>query len=599
MSTPHHPQLLAVYDAVELATGVALRDGLLAITNRHFGVELVDVKDPRRPRFLASMVTGEAQSVTIDGSFAYVGNWLDQTLAVLDIAEPGAPRLLARVQLDGFGDGVAVQGDVCAVATGHHDRQQTDPRRWDGQPFVTTTMLRDGYGGGHGVELWSASHEPELLSRLKNPRSFVGSPDTWRVAWVGDHLINADSNNGVFVIDAADPCGPRHVAFSRLPLMQDREASSPRIQQLRHPATGLATAGTSIYVASPSWQLAVIESAIPAHAEQRRPITVRPSGASSTTPKPIRARRVQGSAGGSHINEIALVDPDTVAAACGEQGIALLDPDDLRVPDRQRSPGLVHHVAPVGSMLYAAAGSAGIGLYRVEDRRLVREGAVDIGAVVRQVVPMPDEPVALALVDGGSVALLDISDEHAPTLIDTTPLGGMIYGRILPEGSYAGHRAAAVSLGGGVSWLTLSEAPPTGRRLASTGRRLCPITEGAAQLSDQNLLLVRDGGYELLSPGSTQLAGRHEMIRPTGPRLSGVPTIIGRALVVTNRASGGVRILDITHIERPQDLARLRVDGTPGRPLLTSAGLLMPCGRAGVQRLPLDPGILGLMHDDD
>src|SRR5690606_30106798 len=146
------------------------------------------------------------------------------------------------------GDGVAVRGDVCAVATGHHDHQQTDPRRWDGQPFVTSAMIRDGYGGGHGVEPWSTAPEPALPGRLKGPRSFVGSPDTWRVAWADRLLVNADSHNGVFLIDASDPRSPRHVGYSQLPLMPDTGAPSPRVQTLRHPVTGVAVVGSSLYV---------------------------------------------------------------------------------------------------------------------------------------------------------------------------------------------------------------------------------------------------------------------------------------------------------------------------------------------------------------
>src|SRR5690606_11985556 len=145
-----------------------------------------------------------------------------------------------------------------------------------------------------------------------------------------------------------------------------------------------------------------------------------------------------------HINEIAPAAPGIVVAACGEQGIALLDPTDLRILHRHPSPGLVHHIAVVGDLLYVSAGAAGLGLYRIEDRRLVHVGAADLGGVVRQVIPMPDEGVALALVDGNSVAVVDLSEPQAPAVVDSTPLDGQIYCRILPEGSYTGHRAAAV-----------------------------------------------------------------------------------------------------------------------------------------------------------
>ena len=56
LKDPKNPILAHQIDSLELATGIAVTSGVLAITNRHMGCELYDVCDPYHPKRLGEDV---------------------------------------------------------------------------------------------------------------------------------------------------------------------------------------------------------------------------------------------------------------------------------------------------------------------------------------------------------------------------------------------------------------------------------------------------------------------------------------------------------------------------------------------------------------
>ena len=63
VSAPARPALISHYDTVEMATGIWVSGGFGLLATRCYGVEIVDVSDPRHVRHVSTLKTGEAQFV--------------------------------------------------------------------------------------------------------------------------------------------------------------------------------------------------------------------------------------------------------------------------------------------------------------------------------------------------------------------------------------------------------------------------------------------------------------------------------------------------------------------------------------------------------
>ena len=187
---PKSPQVLSRYQSIELATGIDTAGKYAYIGNRIYGVETVDISDPKKPRFVGNKLTDEAQSVKTAGKLVLAGDWLTGRVQILDASNPACLSPLKFIQLDGYGDGLDVQGNLVYAATGHHS--QSGPKE-------------ERYGNGHGVEIWDIKDpmNPQRLSRFSFPRFFYVSHDYWTVRASGKYLFCADANNGFYVLDAS------------------------------------------------------------------------------------------------------------------------------------------------------------------------------------------------------------------------------------------------------------------------------------------------------------------------------------------------------------------------------------------------------------
>lgn len=82
----------------------------------HCGILVIDISQPRNPRIVGRVATGDARGLAIDGHYAYVANWsFGVGLSVVDIADPQAPVVIATVE-PGYASGVIVTGGFAYVA---------------------------------------------------------------------------------------------------------------------------------------------------------------------------------------------------------------------------------------------------------------------------------------------------------------------------------------------------------------------------------------------------------------------------------------------------------------------------------------------------
>lgn len=132
--------------------------------------------------FEARLDTGDApQGVALspDGRIAYVTNYLSRDVVAIDVSDPAAPRVVARVAVTAEPLAPAIangkrlfyrsRGPVhsasnyVACASCHADGGGTDGRVWDftqaGEGLRNTTDLRGRAGMAHGLVHWSANFD--------------------------------------------------------------------------------------------------------------------------------------------------------------------------------------------------------------------------------------------------------------------------------------------------------------------------------------------------------------------------------------------------------------------------------------------------------
>jgi len=584
VSNPAAPRRMAHYDPVEFATGVHLaRADLAILTCRHYGLEFVDLSDPGAPRFHSSILIGEAQSVTSVGTIAYAGVWFEKELVLVDFSDPAEPVIVGRSALDGFGDGVHVDGNLAYVATGHHSALQRDPRNFELSTHITLDMLDRGYGKGHGIEIHDIADpaNPRCVARFKSPPSFVGSPDTWRVIRHDGLLIHADAENGVFIHNVSNPAEPTPLAFVVLPPFEmHRQLRTQSLQEDRHPATGMAVAGDTLLIASSTSDL--YRCSLPSN-----PIAADlPPRTSFPAEYPLPD--VPQVAGGESLLQTngqvhwVASDGEVLFAAAGEDGLYAIDPVGGDVLLHQPVQGLAQHVFCARGLVYLCEVTGGLTVWERSGTTLRQVGAWHDGASVRQVLIDGSLPLGIAVAGPGSFAMLDLADPAAPRLAAMHRVTGNVYARLLADRVVAGRYAVGASQGAGLNWFDLSDGSLAGQAPASVGARLCPIAEGVTA-HDGQALVVQAGGYYFATADRLQAHGDVDHIREPDRYFSGNPQSVGPdRIVITNRATGSARILDVADPSAPKTLAYLRLPGNPDRPIRLGDRLIFPCGRGGL-----------------
>ena len=597
LTSPECPRLAAHVDTLELATGVSVADRLLAITNRHMGCELFDVSNPYRPNRLGDFLCGEAQSVWLHENLAIASDWMNKQAHIFDISNPRAPRRLSTFLVDGFSDGVSVvtvsKGKdvrtVCLVASGHHSARLKNRVKYKNHTYVTPEMLADGYGCGHGVELFDITDPtmPEFLAQIKAPPLF-GGLDTWRVFASDGCCYFTDSMNGLFKIDISDITTPRFTHYFRLPPKPVQKLSPPSIQLQCGIVTGVTIVNGCICAACEDGIHILSADNNHAHAlvranscavfdRQKREYLCFDTKILYNTNSQLHSFVQSG---------------ENLLAACGENGIVRLDTNGNFI-DSFATRGICHDIALVSDNLIATAeGDSGCALYRLTDQiiELSRIG-FGTGLSVREVIAVGDKLVLQ--LGGGSIAAVRVVTDNSLRLKQLgARLGfGMLYHRHIartPCVSGSDVYIVALPLAGGPELLRLSD-DGIERTGISLGRETCPFEEGACGFGDRIICALNRKYYCL--DNLAQLKALPEPEECSGSRLSGLPFVCGERLLLLNRMTGLIEVFDISspHSPRlikqvetglfPEFAASVKVDG--------SERIYIALGHAGLAELVL------------
>lgn len=577
---PLAPSLSARVDTLELATGVAVKNGLLCVANRHMGVEVWDVSKPSEPVFISDFLAGEAQSVYLDGDVAYTGDWMNKTVHIHSLADPLRPVELSSFAVDGFADGVLVRDGICYAATGHHAARLKNRKKYNDYRFLLPEMLTDGYGCGHGFELFDVSDpsSPEFLSSVKLP-PFFGGTDTWRVFSDGRNAYVCDSHNGFFTADVTTPTKPFLTGYFRLPPKeQNPESGPPTIQRLCKAVCGAAASDGRLFLAGPETGLHALD--FPGASRFDAPSASRKVSVSAAE---RRERPVTDAffSCGAQVHTVAFAD-SALFVACGEEGLYALDPADGNPLFHTVTPGLCHDVQCGRGLVYTAEGQAGATVYRFDRQNGFRElDRADFGGRSAREVVVSGEDVFVEL-GNGQIASLTLTE------------GKLAHGEVCSGRGMLYHRHLCRELASGLLCACPLNVGPalfatSGHTLTFTGAafgsQVCPIEEGAAACGSGLILII--GRKYLYLERPEELAGldRSRFAPVVDARLAGIPFVCGKRLALLNRCTGICELLDVTEPSAPRFIGRKTLAGHPEHAVEKDGYIWVSCGHAGLFRL--------------
>lgn len=571
---PAQPRLAVHLDTLELATGVCAAHGLCLVTNRHMGVEIWDVAQPEHPQYLACFLAGEAQSVCIDGAFAYAGDWMNRRVHVVSIADPRHPVPVSDFSVDGFADGVFVRDGLCLVASGHHSAKLKNRRKYHNYTYLSREMLEDGYGCGHGLTLFDVSRPdaPEYLSEIKFPPLFAGANDTWRVVASGDYAYVADTYNGVFVVNIADRLAPTFAGYRQLPLLEKQPVSPPSLQPLREPAVGIACGHGQVLVAGLNSGLHVLDFT------SAQPIA--PCAAPERPVPAASAKRVFRCAGQVHS---LLLHGKHLLLACGDDGMYALE-NRAGYPVAFHVPCFAHDIAEIHGILCVAQGDQGVAAYRFSDAEgfAAMSTCATNGLCARQIVPIPERNLIAVQLNVTQIGFLRVSATGSLSIETILPCPGMLYHRHLCLSLHSSGRLAAMPLSNGLCWYNLDTLQPEPADWLPP-EEACPFEDGVA-ICGNEVFIVRGRRYGVLEePCRTATQALPENLRPVpGAQLRGIPYVLENTLVLLNRVTGLVERLDIRDAYKPVLLDAVVLPAHPEFAVSVDGACWVACGHDGL-----------------
>lgn len=595
VGNPRQPRLLCHYDTIELATGVYIKDNYCFIACRHMGVEIIDISDPMQPKHISSILAGEAQSVFVSGQYLYVGAWVEREVMIFDITDPARPEKCGSCLLDGYGDGLFVRQDICFAATGHHARRLHNRWKYLDYDFVVAEMFEDGYGCGHGLELFDVTDtdNPSLLSRLKAPPQFLSNNDLWDVSVQDGYAYWADAYAGMFVINVTNPHKPAYEGYYRFPVSPGQTyRAQPSIQQPCGPVNGLAVGCGHLYLASVNFGIHVIafEPAKPiSPARQPSASTIegwkdKSAGSDSAkdglemtrsieSPNQIPPAQMVFRTDGQ-VHGIDFHDSSILVAA-GMASLFVLDAASCTVRHHVHTHGICMDVKYYQDRILMAEGSAGLSVWQLSPAGPICTARAETPETARQIVVYDELAIAVLQIGVNRVQFWDISDIESPSLLASFQEGGNLYYKNIMQGLYQHRYAVVAPLKPSTSFYNLEDRNNIYRE-SSDMRTMCPLEDGMA-LYRGKLLTVMAG--KLYYDGVELFFGTD------GPELKGWPSIIGDELFIINRHNGLIQLYNIQDINHPVYIGQIDTGGHPEKIVYFDNALWIACGHRGLLRI--------------
>jgi len=204
------------------ASHVAVSGNYAYLADHGSGIRVVDITDPNAPTVVGHVdVPGWFVSMAVEGDHAYVSD--GTTLHVIDVSDPAAPRVVGAVDTPGAGGSVAVSGHYVYAAgnpvaiSGNYAYARTGLDVIDvADPTAPEIVARVNPPGGWPLHLQvidvSDPTAPAVVGMAAEPEDGGG------VAAAGDYVYaTVEWSGDLVVIDVRDPTAPTTSGRLRLP----------------------------------------------------------------------------------------------------------------------------------------------------------------------------------------------------------------------------------------------------------------------------------------------------------------------------------------------------------------------------------------------
>jgi hypothetical protein len=224
LATPTAPAAPGAVNATICAdcVAVAVHDGRLHAVDFAAGLSIANLRDLAAVGRLQFDQRVGVEAVAVAGAYAYLADWTFG-LRVVDISDPAAPVEVAALQTGGFPSSVVVAGERAYLGESTNGGALrvidiSDPRAPTPLGAIATSKARDvevrgelafvadeGAGGeAGGLRMFDVS-DP---ARIRLVAHYQGCDNALDVAVAGDLAALACANQGVHLLDIANPAAP-------------------------------------------------------------------------------------------------------------------------------------------------------------------------------------------------------------------------------------------------------------------------------------------------------------------------------------------------------------------------------------------------------
>ena len=622
VSDPDNPVETAHYDALEMATGLAVYEDFAFVCNRQYGVEVVDISDIYNPVHLGTVARGgEIQSCKVVDGILYAGAYNYNRVELYDIRDPFAPVLLSYAKMNGRGDAMTVAtvgGKTYLYAgTGHH--AATD--------LTNGTLDNLNYGQGNGLEIFDVTDptNPVLLSVSKTDGRFCHSKCDYWGAEVSVHngrvyVYLLSTYNGVYVFDATDPAAP--VRLAHVTARVDRDSPYYNTSNFSHTSSVYPVIfqyDPEEYKQAPMGSLIAHEGALYMagvytdlhihQADWAHPIT------DDADPVEIVPETTY------YDNSLVTVRPGTqtyaianhgdyLYVAAGTAGISIYSKDLKTLHKTIPVKDVCYDLYIRDGKLYSAEGRNGAAVYTIDGLTLTETkryiSSVDLVTTIR---PSATGKFIALSVSSTRGEIVDISG--TPKLVASCSTATQAYHHNV-EVTGNGRYVVFWGLSGNEQWYDFGagDGNATSKLLAiSPFRSRAAMQGGYTAYKGNAVIQTRSNGYIYYDPTAVTAAQVEDMalnklIRPvTGYGSTTKTNINGRGFVYENlliscdRIYGRMYITDITDIDNPVLLKSWTgIKGNPDIATVVDKTLYVPMGYEGILMLNLEDYLKPHVH---
>lgn len=566
---PKSPKVLSRYDCIELATGIDVAGRVAFLGQRNNGVEFIDVSDPANPEHIRIIKTPESQSVKYRDGYLFSGEWHSGEVTVFDARDMADVKVVSRLKMDGYGDGIDLGGNLLFASTGHHSKDSGKAKE-------------ERFGGGHGLEIFDISDisNPRKISSVKFPKFYYIGNDFWTPRRSGNTVFAADTFNGLFAVDISDVKNPRIAGRITTPPKKEGAPSSP--------ISSVAVADGAVYVSSLDYGVMAVECPnARASAEGKGVLPKNPSYRAQYPAdsekffvwKPERSAQVRAVA----------VSGDTAYAACGAEGIAVLrlSGSGFEEIGRIKMP-FAGDVKIRGGRLYAAEGQNGLAVYNIDPHS---PAALSEAGRLKSLSPESSLVLWVWVPEGNFIAATDrvggiffIDARDLKNMKVAFRKGGCPGWNKYFSGGIVGGKYAGMSYANSrFEWFDLSGEKPVPANASYKNRP--GVSNGCCVFRDKVLWTNRAGEVVLLGPNQPENpdGSAWKSVPVGGAKVSALPAWDGGRLVAfTNRIEKSVVLADFGDEKNPKAVWIEKISGNPDTPEFWRGRLIIPAGYGGL-----------------